>query len=50
MANIKSRLERLEANAPAGAEDRVTEIHRVIIGKTNPDGSPFVIVRHLRGL
>lgn len=47
MANIKNRLERLEANAPSPAEDRITEIHRVIVGKTNPDGSPVVIVRKL---
>lgn len=47
MANIKNRLERLEANSPGPAEGRITAIHRVIVGKTNPDGSPLVIVRRL---
>lgn len=45
MANIRNRLDRLEANAPSPAEDQITEIHRVIVGKTNPDGSLVIIVR-----
>lgn len=47
MANIKGRLEKLEAVTPLAASDRITEIHRVIIGKTNADGSPYVVVRRL---
>lgn len=47
MANIRNRLDRLEANAPSPAEDHITEIHRVIVGKTNPDGSPVIIVRRV---
>lgn len=45
MANIRNRLERLEANAPGPADAQVTEIQRIIMGRTNADGSPFVIVR-----
>lgn len=47
MGNMKNRLERLEANAPSPAEERITEIHRVIVGRTHTDGSPLVIVRRL---
>lgn len=47
MSNIKIRLAKLEASAPGPAEAQVTEIHRVIVGKTNADGSPYVIVRHI---
>ena len=47
MTSIKHRLARLEASAAGPAEEQVTEIHRVIVGKTNPDGSPYVIVRQL---
>ena len=45
MTGIKGRLAKLEAAAPGLAEERVTEIHRVIVGKTNPDGTPYVIVQ-----
>lgn len=48
MSSIKSRVTRLEASAPAPAENSITEIHRVIVGQLNPDGSPVIIVR--RGL
>lgn len=47
MTSLKPRLARLEASAPEPAQDRITEIHRVIVGQFNPDGSPVVIVRHL---
>lgn len=47
MPNIKGRLEKLEASAPASGADQVTEIHRVIVGQFNTDGSPRVIVRRL---
>lgn len=49
MSNIKTRLAKLEALAPEPAQDRITEIHRVIVGKTNADGSPYVIVRQIGG-
>ena len=45
--NIKGRLEKLEAVTPMAASDRIREIHRVIMGKFNEDGSPLVIVRRL---
>jgi hypothetical protein len=47
MTRIKHRLAKLEASASWPAEEQVTEIHRVIVCKTNPDGSPYVIVRRL---
>lgn len=47
MTGIKTRLAKLEAAAPWLTEERVTEIHRVIVGKTNPDGTSNVIVRKL---
>ena len=49
MSNIKTRLAKLEASAPEPAGDQVTEIHRIIKGRTNPDGSPVVIVRKIGG-
>lgn len=45
MANIKARLEKLEAAAPLGAEDQVVIIERIIVGQFNPDGSPVTIIR-----
>lgn len=48
MANIKARLERLEALSPKNRDNRITEIHRVIIGEFNKDGTPVVIVRQIR--
>jgi len=47
LTSIKHRLAKLEASSPGPAHAQVTEIHRVIVGKTNPDGSPYVIVRRL---
>ncbi len=47
MSSIKSRVTRLEASAPEPTQDRITEIHRIIVGQFNSDGSPVVIVRHL---
>ena len=47
MSSIKGRVTRLEASAPEPAQDCITEIHRIIVGQFNPDGSPVVIVRHL---
>lgn len=49
MSSIKTRLAKLEALAPGPAQDRITEIHRIIVGRNNPDGSPVVIVRHIGG-
>lgn len=43
MTNIKSRLEKLEAVTPV-CDTRITEIHRVIVGQFNEDGSPVIIV------
>ena len=47
MASIKARIERLEALSPKNAKGRVTEIHRVIVGEFNVDGSPVVVIRRL---
>lgn len=47
MTGIKHRLAKLEANAPGPAEAQVAEIHRVIVGETNADGSPMVSIRAL---
>jgi hypothetical protein len=47
MPNIRNRLEKLEAASPAQGHERVTEIHRVIVGRLNPDGTPKVIVRQI---
>lgn len=39
---------KLEAAAAINAgHPAVTEIHRVIVGRFNPDGSPVVIVRKI---
>jgi hypothetical protein len=45
MGSIKIRLEKLEAASPAQGHERVTEIHRVIVGRFNPDGTPVTIIR-----
>lgn len=45
MSSIKGRVTRLEASTPEPAQDRIIEIHRVIEGQFNPDGSPVVIIR-----
>lgn len=45
MSSIKTRLAKLEASSPGPAEEQVTEIHRVIAGRTNPDGSPIAMPR-----
>lgn len=45
VTSIKGRVTRLEASAPVPVEDRITEIHRIILGQFNSDGSPVVIVR-----
>ncbi|MEI7601262.1 MAG: hypothetical protein WCJ41_18335 [Aestuariivirga sp.] len=46
MTSIKHRLAKLEASVPEPAQDRITEIHRIIMGQYNSDDSPVVIVRH----
>lgn len=47
MANIKGRIQRLEANTPACGAEQVTEIHRVIVGQFNADGTNRVLVRKI---
>lgn len=47
MSNIKTRLAKLEASTPEPAQNSITEIHRIIVGRFNSDGSPCVIVRRI---
>jgi hypothetical protein len=47
MSNIKARLKKLEALTPKTVNG-VKEIHRVIVGQPNADGSPKVIIRTLK--
>lgn len=48
MRALEARLAKLEAAAAINAgHPAVTEIHRVIVGRFNPDGSPVVIVRKI---
>lgn len=45
MTGIKHRLAKLEASALEPAQDRITEIQRVIVGQFNRDGTPCIIMR-----
>ena len=52
MTGIKSRLTRLEAQAPRPDHARVTEVHHHIINPDrtpalNPDGTPMIIIRRI---
>jgi hypothetical protein len=50
MRALEARLAKLEAAAAINAgHPVVTEIHRVIVGRFNPDGSPVIFVRKIAG-
>jgi hypothetical protein len=49
MPNIRTRIEKLEATAPRGSAEQITAVERVMVGQFNPDGTPKIIVRQIKG-